>query len=132
MDLSESGIIEFFDGTHIDLSRILEVSPVRSPSEGLGSFVYASFEILYMFQEKARTFGYQDTDFLCQDERQAIFKKHYDAAQAYGGKNDYQMARGEMREKTIEALETHRTALVEAWEAFKLRHPPASIPKVSA
>jgi hypothetical protein len=32
MELSESGIIEFFDGTYIDLSRIIEITPVRSPT----------------------------------------------------------------------------------------------------
>jgi hypothetical protein len=132
MELSESGIVEFFDGTYIDLSRILEITAVRSPTEGFGACAYASFEILYMFQEKPRNFGYEDTTFLAQDERQEIFRKHHDAAQAYGGKNDYKMACAELREKTIGALERHRTALVEAWQAFKIRNPTTTIPKVSA
>jgi hypothetical protein len=133
MELSESGIIEFFDGTYIDLSRIIEITPVRSPTDGFGAEALASFRILYMFQEKPREFVYWDTTFLAQDERQAIFKKHYDLAQAYGGKNDFQLARAELREKTIEAVEKHRAALVDAWMAFKLRYPAnGGFPKVSA
>jgi hypothetical protein len=133
MEFSDSGIIEFFDGRYIDLSRILEITPVRSPTEGLVAEALASFSILYMFQEKPKEFVYWDNDFLSEDERQAIFKKHYDLAQAYGGKNDYQLARAELRDRTIEALAGHRAALVEVWKAFKIRHPAnGGFPKVSA
>ncbi len=132
MDLAESGIIEFFDGTYIDLSRIIEITAVRSPTEPTGPFAFASFQIIYMFQEHPRKFGYEDTTFLSLDERQSIHRKHDEAAQSYGGKNGWQMARAEIRERMIEALSEHHAALVDAWKAFKLRHPPVSIPKVSA
>jgi hypothetical protein len=131
MELSESGIVEFFDGTYIDLGRIIEITPVRSPTETIGACACASFSILYMFQEKRRDFRYEDTDFLSADERQAIFRKHYDMAQAYGGKNGMQMSQAELREKLIEALGKHHSALIEAWKAFKLGNPSRSLPKVA-
>lgn len=133
MDLAESGIVEFFDGTYIDLSRIIEITAVQSPAEAMGAWAYASFQILYMFQEQPRKFGYEDSTFFSLEERQAIHKKHYDMAQSYGGKNDFQMARAELRELTMEALGKHHAALVDAWKAFKLRSPATdSVPKVSA
>ncbi len=133
MELSESGIIEFFDGTYIDLGRIIEITAIRSPTDVTGPFACASFQILYMFQEQPRKFGYEDATFLSQEERQSIFKKHHDMAEAYGGKSGHEMARAEMRERTVEALEKHRAALVEAWKAFRLRNPSTdSVPKVAA
>lgn len=132
MDLAESGIVEFFDGTYIDLSRIIEVSSVRLPEDPeRAPFGWASFGVRYMFQPEERTFGYSSQDLLSKEEIRAINQKHYDAAAAYGGTKSFSMARAELQGLTEEALRRHRAALVEAWKAFKVRNPSTVVPKVS-
>lgn len=133
MDLSESGIIEFFDGTYIDLSRILEVSSIRLPEDlDRAPFGWAGFSIRYMFQSEERRFGYSSQDLLSMEEIRAINQKHYDAAQAYGGSKSYAMSRAELQRLTEEAVRKHHLALIEAWAVFKTRNPSTVVPKVSA
>jgi hypothetical protein len=134
MELSESGIVEFFDGTFIDLSRILEVGAVRASGDiVLKPFGYASFNIRYMFQESERTFGFTGRDILSQDEIDRIHRKHSDAAQSYGGKDCWSMANAEFQRITDETVNAHRSALIEAWRGWKLAHPSGgNVPRVAA
>lgn len=54
----EQGIYRFFNGTYIDLDRILEVGPLEARLHSNHFDASFGFSILYMFQEKERTFGF--------------------------------------------------------------------------
>lgn len=114
MEPTDSGIFKFFDGTWIDVARILEISPLRQDRH-----LNVSFDIHYMFRDTPKTFEYTPDALLGPGVYQVILAMRL--RDARHPEEVASSARNEIANRLLATAEGHHSNLVETWKSYRRR-----------
>lgn len=119
----EHGVVEFFDGTLIDLTRIVAISSIRGvdqePGQRMVPLQNVGFNITYMMRPELSLLRYTAYQLVSLEEVQNIYKRHYDEAAAAGARVKNYADVAEFNSTAVRNITAHRDALVDAWLSHK-------------
>ncbi|NTF17975.1 hypothetical protein G6L37_06130 [Agrobacterium rubi] len=107
----DQGIYQFFNGSYVDLDRILEIGRLELPLHASLYDAVFRFEIHYMFQEKPRVMGF---GFM-----KMVGIERFHAIQCAGNAEDAQALFKKELADVETTLQQHLSDLVQAWRDRK-------------
>lgn len=107
-------IYKMFDGRHIDLSKILEISPARWIKHG--SQNYVSFSIQFMLRDKAVDYDYEVNGWDGND--QFPFDDYHQRTEGLNWEQIQEL----LKEETLPRLQAEVDKVVEAWKLWLTEH----------